>query len=106
MPTYEYKCKDHGHIFEVEQKMSDPPLTTCEICGAEVERLIGMPTIFCKDSATSSYKKDFRSDPHKWEATCESAFGATQEGQRRNQEKLEQEAQYLGVRAFHTARLS
>ena len=62
MPTYEYKCKDHGHIFEVEQKMSDPPLTSCEICGAEVERLIGMPTIFCKDSATSSYKKDFRSD--------------------------------------------
>jgi len=76
MPTYEYKCKDHGHIFEVEQKMSDPPLTQCEICGAEVERLIGMPTIFCKDSATSAYKKDFRSDPHKWEATCESAFGA------------------------------
>ena len=37
MPTYEYKCKDHGHIFEVEQKMSDPPLTNCEICGAEVE---------------------------------------------------------------------
>jgi putative FmdB family regulatory protein len=78
MPTYEYKCKKHGHIFEVEQKMSDPPLTTCEICGAEVERLIGMPTIFVKDSTNSPYKKDFRSDPHKYEAVCESAFGATQ----------------------------
>ena len=77
MPTYEYKCKEHGHIFEVEQKMSDPPLTTCEICGAEVERLIGMPTIFVKDSPNSQYKKDFRSDPHKYEAVCESAFGAT-----------------------------
>ena len=53
MPTYEYKCKEHGHIFEVEQKMSDAPLTKCQICDSEVERLIGMPTIFCKDSASS-----------------------------------------------------
>jgi putative FmdB family regulatory protein len=78
MPTYEYKCKEHGHIFETEQKMSDPPLTTCEICGGEVERLIGMPTVFVKDSANSQYKKDFRSDIHKYEAACEGAFGATQ----------------------------
>lgn len=77
MPTYEYKCKEHGHIFEVEQKMSDEPLTKCQICDSEVERLIGMPTIFCKDSDSSRYKKDFRSDPHKWESVCESAFGAT-----------------------------
>ena len=77
MPTYEYKCKEHGHIFETEQKMSDLPLTTCEICGTEVERLIGMPTIFCKDSPNSRYKKDFRSDVNKYEAVCESAFGAT-----------------------------
>lgn len=77
MPTYEYKCKEHGHIFEVEQKMSNDPVSACEICGAEVERLISMPTIFVKDSANSPYKKDFRSDPHKYEAVCESAFGAT-----------------------------
>jgi putative FmdB family regulatory protein len=76
-PTYEYKCKEHGHIFEVEQKMSDPTLATGEVCGTEVERLIGMRAIFCKDSANSPYKEDFRSNPHKWEATCESAFRAT-----------------------------
>ena len=81
MPTYEYKCKEHGHIFEVEQKMSDPPMTACQICGAEVERLIGMPTIFTKDSQKSRYHKDFRSDPHKWAAVCESAFGATKKDQ-------------------------
>jgi putative FmdB family regulatory protein len=77
MPTYEYKCKDHGHIFEVEQKISEPPLTECQICGAPAERLIGLPTIFCKDSENSPYKKDFRSDLHKYNAVCESAFGAT-----------------------------
>ena len=57
MPTYEYKCKEHGYIFEVEQKMSDPPLTSCQICDSPVERLIGMPTIFCKNSDSSPYKK-------------------------------------------------
>jgi putative FmdB family regulatory protein len=77
MPTYEYKCKAHGHIFEVEQKMSDEPLKNCQICGGEAERLISMPTIFSKDSEKSPYRKDFRSDPHKWESVCESAFGAT-----------------------------
>jgi putative FmdB family regulatory protein len=77
MSTYEYKCKEHGHIFEVEQKMSDPPLAECQICGAEAERLVGMPTIFSKDSNKSPFNKDFRSDIHKYTAVCESAFGAT-----------------------------
>ena len=32
MPKYDYKCKDCGEI-EVEQKMSDNPLTKCPVCG-------------------------------------------------------------------------
>jgi putative FmdB family regulatory protein len=48
MPTYEYRCKNHGHIFEFEPKMSDPPLTSCEICDAVVERLIGCPPSFAR----------------------------------------------------------
>src|SRR5207249_10805512 len=38
MPTYEYKC-DNGHIFETMQKMSDAPLTSCEVCGDPVQRV-------------------------------------------------------------------
>ena len=38
MPIYEYKCSK-GHVFEVMQSMSDDSLTTCEVCGAKVQRV-------------------------------------------------------------------
>jgi putative FmdB family regulatory protein len=38
MPVYEYKC-DKGHVFEVMQRMTDPPVTKCEKCGAPVQRV-------------------------------------------------------------------
>ncbi len=38
MPIYEYRCTK-GHVFEVMQRMSDDPVTTCETCGAPVERV-------------------------------------------------------------------
>ena len=33
MPIYEYRCPQN-HVFEVFQRMSDPPTETCEVCGA------------------------------------------------------------------------
>ena len=33
MPTYEYKCPN-GHLFEVFKRISDPPPSKCEVCGA------------------------------------------------------------------------
>ena len=38
MPIYEYRC-NNGHTFEVVQRMADPPVTSCEECGAPVERV-------------------------------------------------------------------
>ena|SRR5690349_132721 len=38
MPIYEYRCKK-GHTFEVMQRMADDPITTCEVCGAPVQRV-------------------------------------------------------------------
>jgi putative FmdB family regulatory protein len=38
MPIYEYRCSN-GHTFEVMQRMTDEPVTTCEVCGAPVERV-------------------------------------------------------------------
>jgi putative FmdB family regulatory protein len=38
MPIYEYKC-DNGHVFEVMQRMTDPPVKKCEECGAPVQRV-------------------------------------------------------------------
>jgi putative FmdB family regulatory protein len=38
VPIYEYRC-NNGHTFEVVQRMADEPVTTCEVCGAPVERV-------------------------------------------------------------------
>lgn len=35
MPIYAYRCAACGHSRDVLQKMSDAPLTTCPVCGAE-----------------------------------------------------------------------
>ncbi|MCM0609237.1 MAG: zinc ribbon domain-containing protein [Ideonella sp. WA131b] len=35
MPIYAYRCSDCGHAQDVLQKLSDPVLTTCPVCGAE-----------------------------------------------------------------------
>ncbi|MBI3809179.1 MAG: hypothetical protein HY284_01795 [Nitrospirae bacterium] len=49
MPIYEYGCKA-GHRFEVSQKMSDPPLTTCQVCNLPVSKLISASAISFKGS--------------------------------------------------------
>ncbi|MBN1479736.1 zinc ribbon domain-containing protein [candidate division KSB1 bacterium] len=41
MPTYDYRCKECGHQFEVFQAISAEPIKKCPVCGSEVERLIG-----------------------------------------------------------------
>ena len=38
MPIYEYRC-ENGHTFEVMQRMTDDPITTCEVDGAPVSRV-------------------------------------------------------------------
>jgi putative FmdB family regulatory protein len=38
MPIYEYKCQQCGAHYEVRQKVSDPPLTTCEKCHGKLEK--------------------------------------------------------------------
>jgi len=40
MPMYEYCCCECGLVFEVRQKFSDPPVTSCTACGAKVKKLI------------------------------------------------------------------
>ena len=40
MPTYEYKCNNCEHDFEVFQKMSDEPVKICPKCGKDLRRLI------------------------------------------------------------------
>ena len=49
VPIYEYRC-NNGHTFEVTQRMADPPVTTCEVCGAPVERVFHPVAVHFKGS--------------------------------------------------------
>ena len=40
MPTYEYECTACHRVFEVRQRITEPPLTTCDACGGSVRRLL------------------------------------------------------------------
>lgn len=40
MPIYEYKCTKCNEQFEVNQRMSDPLLTECRVCGGKLRKLI------------------------------------------------------------------
>jgi len=64
MPTYEYKCQKCKRTFELVQKMTDPALTSCEVCHGKVKRLIGTGAglifkgsgFYCTDYRNGSYK--------------------------------------------------
>ena len=49
MPIYEYRC-ENGHVFDVIHGMSDDPVTTCEECGAQVERVFHPVAVHFKGS--------------------------------------------------------
>jgi putative FmdB family regulatory protein len=58
MPIYEYRCRN-GHTFEVFQSMADDPVSTCEECGAPVERVFHPVAVHFKGSGfyTTDYAK-------------------------------------------------
>lgn len=41
MPTYDYKCTECNHTFEMFQMMTADPITNCPECDGVVKRLIG-----------------------------------------------------------------
>jgi putative FmdB family regulatory protein len=57
MPIYEYRC-ENGHVFEVFRSMSDDAVTSCEVCGAPVERVFHPVAVHFKGSGfyTTDYK--------------------------------------------------
>jgi putative FmdB family regulatory protein len=49
MPIYEYRC-ERGHTFEVMQRMTDDPLTSCSTCEAPVQRIFHPVAVHFKGS--------------------------------------------------------
>ena len=59
MPTYEYKCLNCNHSFEIFQSMNAEPVKVCPNCGGKVKRLIGTGagTIF---KGSGFYQTDYK----------------------------------------------
>jgi putative FmdB family regulatory protein len=66
MPVYGYRCS-RGHMFEVQQRITDAPLDRCPECGAPVTRVFYPVGIIFKGQGF--YKTDSRG------ATTEAASG-------------------------------
>jgi putative FmdB family regulatory protein len=49
MPIYEYRC-ERGHTFEVMQRMSEDPVTSCTTCDASVQRVFHPVAVHFKGS--------------------------------------------------------
>jgi putative FmdB family regulatory protein len=62
VPIYEYRCPN-GHLFELFQRMDEPPPKACEICGeGPVERVLYPVAVHFKGSGfyTTDYGRGAR----------------------------------------------
>jgi putative FmdB family regulatory protein len=63
MPTYEYECDACHRVFEVRQRITEEPLTTCDACGGRVRRLISPAPFILKGEGW--YVTDYPSESRK-----------------------------------------
>jgi putative FmdB family regulatory protein len=58
MPTYGYRCGSCGHEFEIRQRITDEPLTTCPKCKGKLAKMLYPVGISFKGSGfyTTDYK--------------------------------------------------
>ena len=73
MPIYEYRC-ENGHLFEVMQKITDPPVTVCETCEAPVQRVFHPIAVHFKGSGF--YNTDYGTSKRKREMDASAKSGA------------------------------
>lgn len=75
MPTYEYQCDACHRTFEVRQRISEPPLTTCDACGGPVRRLLSPAPFILKGGGW--YVTDYPSESRKKAMDAEKTSTAT-----------------------------
>jgi putative FmdB family regulatory protein len=66
MPVYGYRCT-RGHHFEVQQRITEPPLTQCPECAAPITRVFYPVGIIFKGGGF--YKTDSRGSSNDGSAT-------------------------------------
>jgi putative FmdB family regulatory protein len=86
MPIYEYKC-ENGHVFDVMQKLSEDPLTSCIECGAPVRKVLRPVGISFKGSGF--YSTDYSKKGPKETATKDASTSTN--GEKDSKDKKDKE---------------
>jgi putative FmdB family regulatory protein len=84
MPIYEYRC-ENDHHFDVMQKMTDGPVTQCEVCGAPVQRVFHPIAVHFKGSGF--YNTDYGTARRKRETDASAKAGADSNDAKRSEKK-------------------
>jgi putative FmdB family regulatory protein len=93
VPTYEYQCDKCGRVFEIRQRISEAPLTTCAACGGRVRRLLSAAPFILKGKGW--YVTDYPSESRKKAQASEksSAGGDGKSAEGHKAEKTETKAE-------------
>jgi putative FmdB family regulatory protein len=75
VPTYEYECGSCHRTFEVRQRITEPPLTTCDECGGPVHRLLSATPFILKGGGW--YVTDYPSESRKKALDAEKSSSST-----------------------------
>jgi putative FmdB family regulatory protein len=87
MPIYEYRCPN-GHVFEVFQRMDDPPPEKCETCGAgPLQRVLFPVAVHFKGSGFYSTDYGRGRKPAKEGAGAEGSGGDSGAGGEKSEKK-------------------
>jgi putative FmdB family regulatory protein len=73
MPIYEYQCDNCSRRFEIMQRIADPLVTSCAVCGGHVHRLISQTSFVLKGSGW--YVTDYPSESRKKAMSQEKSGG-------------------------------
>jgi len=86
MPIYEYRC-DNGHHFDVMQKMTDGPVTECEVCGVPVQRVFHPVAVHFKGSGF--YNTDYGTAKRNRQSAASAESGADKHDAKKAETKSE-----------------
>jgi putative FmdB family regulatory protein len=79
VPIYEYRCPK-GHVFELFQRMTDPPPEACEVCGAKpVERVLYPVAVHFKGSGF--YSTDYGRGGRKKDTSSKDGSESSSDGE-------------------------
>ena len=100
MPIYEYRC-EHGHTFEVMQRMSDDPVEICETCEAPVSRVFHPIAVHFKGSGF--YNTDYGTRKRARENNSEK--GEKSEKKRQERQLVQLKLELVGLRVVQLEEL-